>query len=588
MSELKQRRGADPTAAAATEDVPIGVSAAVDDPTAVALPEPVVDDKVSGEKAASAASEPTDSTDSVLVETVLVPANPLAASLAHSVRKTPLNPQLRGINIAPLNTPLQLRLETAAIVWHAITIPFFICLFLLLLLLGVVMWACVILPYLIWWYGFDLHTPTNGKAVYRVKNWIRNLILWQYFTNYYPIRVYKKCDLEPTFTEVSAADADAATDDEDEEDLILPKALTTLDKIFKVLGLKKRINELEKRREVTKVQTGPRYIFGYHPHGVISMGAFALFGTNVLRNEPWRPPAFLQWLFHDTRSGERLFPGIGNIFPLTLTTQFTIPFYRDYLLALGLTLALAKNIKSLINNGDNLVCIVVGGARELLLNLMVSQHTKVGKGYTGPEPGDDEPSKQREIKLVLNNRKGFVKLAIELGNVCLVPTFAFGEVDIYKITKPQKNLWGYLFQQWLKLNFQFTLPFFSARGVFIYDFGFLPYRNPINICTGEPIKIPPNALQDWRAQHPEEAEIERQQEEAEKQEELKPEAVKRTASFSLLFKVGQLKPKRSLVKAKIPAELLDHYHQLYVKELERVYEANKHRFGYGDVQLVIQ
>lgn len=501
------------------------------------------------------------------------------------------------IHVAPLNTPLHLRLETLAIIWHTILIPFFLCLFLLLLLLGVVVWACVVIPYLIWWYGVDLHTPTNGKAVYRVKNWTKNLKLWEYFVNYYPIRVHKSCDYEPTYTEISVSDSDLI-DLDDEQDLISEKQITSVDKLFKFLGLKKRINASDKRRGVMKkVTTGPRYIFGYHPHGVISMGAMGLFATNALRNEPWEPPKLLKRLFIDTLEHKRLLPGINNIFPLTLTTQFTIPFYRDYLLSLGLTLALAKNIKSLINNGDNSVCIVVGGARESLLNSMVSSHTMVGRGYKGPDPAEDEekedPDKKRQMKLVLKNRKGFVKLAIELGNVSLVPTFAFGEVDIYKITKPRKNSWGYKFQQWLKQNFQFTLPFFSARGVFIYDFGFLPYRNPINICMGRPIHIPANTLAEWRKEHPKEAEelVKEEKEEKERDREEKEAHkahVMRSTSFSSLFKLKEPKPKRSLIKEKLPHELLDHYHGLYVKELQRVYEENKDKYGYGDVELVIQ
>lgn len=493
------------------------------------------------------------------------------------------------IHIAPLDTPMQLRLETLAIIWHTISIPFFLCLFLLLLLLGVVMWGFVIIPYLIWWYGIDLHTPTNGKAVYRVKNLTKNLKLWKYFVNYYPIRVYKKVDFEPTFTEV--VDEEESTDPDDEEDLISEKAITTIDKVFGMLGLKKRINQLEKRRLVTKVRTGPRYIFGYHPHGVISMGAMGLFGTNALRNEPWEPPRLLRWLFIDTLKGKRLLPGIANVFPLTLTTQFTIPFYRDYLLSLGLTLALAKNIKSLINNGDNSVCIVVGGARESLLNSMVSAQTSVGRGYTGPDPRDESEGEdgKREMRLVLKNRKGFVKLAIELGNISLVPTFAFGEVDIYKITKPRKDSWGYNFQQWLKQNFQFTLPFFLARGVFIYDFGFLPYRNPINICMGRPIHIPANTLSDWKRDHPEEAEeLEVEQKRDELKVKQEHEHLGRSSSFSSLFKLQPQQPHNSLIKEKLPPALLDHYHTLYVEELKRVYEENKDKFGYSDVELVIQ
>ena len=49
-----------------------------------------------------------------------------------------------------------------------------------------------------------------------------------------------------------------------------------------------------------------------------------------------RHSKILKPFFHDSSKGERLFPGLGNIFLLTITTQFAIPFYRDYLMGLGL------------------------------------------------------------------------------------------------------------------------------------------------------------------------------------------------------------------------------------------------------------
>lgn len=504
------------------------------------------------------------------------------------------------VHLAPLNMPFQHRLETFGVVWHVVSIPVFCCLFLGVLSLGWILWLTIILPYFIWWYGFDLHTPTNGKVVYRTRDWMKNLLVWEWFVNYFPIKVYKLVDLEPTFTEVPNEED---SDEDDEEDLISESSRTIIDSIFKSLGLGKRL--IPKTKQIS---TGPRYIFGYHPHGVISMGVMGTFGTNAIRNEPFRAPKFLKPFFHDPSSGERVFPGLGNIFPLTLTTQFTLPFYRDYLLGLGLTSALAANIKSLINNGDNSVCIVVGGAQESLLNNIVTEKYQVGHGYREERGPVDHLKK--EIQLVLNKRKGFVKLAIEMGNVSLVPIFGFGEVDLYKLTIPEPGSWGYLFQQWMKKTFLFTLPFFSARGVFIYDFGFIPYRNPINMCFGKPIHISKTALAEFKKAHdvieeepkdvdekdspkktetdsPKKAEKDSPKKNSNSDSPPKTGAVAsmlRTDSFTNLFK---LKKKAAPPKTKIPAELLDYYHQLYIDELKRVFEENKERFGYGDVKLVI-
>lgn len=510
------------------------------------------------------------------------------------------------LNFAPLNTPLRNRLETVGIIWHTISISAYCCLFLYVLLLGWWSWVGIVLPYFIWWYGFDLHTPTNGKVVYRTRDWMRNLKVWEWFVDYFPIKVHMAQPLEPTFTQ-EIVEQELLPDDE--EDLISEDSRTIIDKVFKSLGLSKRLNRAEAspvlNGETVKphlkyktVSTGPRYVFGYHPHGVISMGVMGAFATNALRNEPFSPPVrFLKPLFHDTTNQKRLLPGIGYVFPLTLTTQFTLPFYRDYLLSLGLTSASARNIKSIINNGDNSVCVVVGGAQESLLNNMVGSSNHVGSGYRPEEP-DDEPlpassSKEaekekpapakREVKLVLNKRKGFVRIAIELGNVSLVPCFAFGEADIYHLSIPQPGSYGYAFQQWMKRTFLFTLPFFSARGIFIYDFGFLPFRNPINICIGRPIHVPANALAEYYEKHPEDAP--EKPEKPETPTEIVKKLLLSSDSFTNLFKLAKKQPPPR--KAKIPQGLLDHFHKMYVDELRHVYEENKHKFGYSEVELNI-
>lgn len=521
--------------------------------------------------------------------------NASSTSSAGSDKRKPIKRRKSYINVAPLNTSLERRLQTLAVAWHTVSIPFFCCLFLLVVYMGMVAWLVIIIPYFIWFYGFDLHTPTNGKVVYRVKDFMRNLILWKWFVDYFPIRVHKTCDLEPTFT-TEIVETESTSDDE--QDLVSEYSSTAIDEVFRFLRLRKRLNDSDlastivktsgkegklsgKTQIIRRVATGPRYIFGYHPHGVISMGVMGLFSTNVLRNEPFLPPIrFLKSFFHDPSKGERLFPGIGYVFPLTLTEQFVIPFFRDYLLAMGLTSASGKNIKSVINNGDNSVCLVVGGAQESLLNDVVGSNHRVGIGYTEPAEKDEDlntsqdkeldekpvPTKpQKQIRLVLQKRKGFVKLAIELGNVSLVPVFGFGEADIYRLSRPPPGSWGYSFQRWMKDNFHFTLPFFSARGVFIYDFGFLPYRTPINIVTGKPIYVPSGLL------------LDEYDDPAPRKE--------RLSSFTSLLSLKKKKPQAR--KRKVPQDILDHYHRLYVEELRRLYEENKDEFGYGDVELKI-
>lgn len=117
-----------------------------------------------------------------------------------------------------------------------------------------------------------------------------------------------------------------------------------------------------------------KYVFGYHPHGIIAHGAFSAFATETL--------GFSQ-----------LFPGITNTL-LTLDSNFRIPLYRDWALAMGLASVSRESCSNLLSkggiNGEGMgraITIVVGGARESL----------------DAKPGS--------FKLVLKRRKGFIKLA---------------------------------------------------------------------------------------------------------------------------------------------------------------------------------
>lgn len=110
------------------------------------------------------------------------------------------------------------------------------------------------------------------------------------------------------------------------------------------------------------------------------------------------------------------------------------------------------------------ITIVVGGARESLDALP----------YT--------------MKLVLQARKGFVKMAIRCG-ADLVPVLAFGENDLYDQYPAEEHPYIHRFQLLVKKFLGFTVPLFHARGVFNYDVGIMPYRRPVNIVVGRPVKV---------------------------------------------------------------------------------------------------
>ncbi|GMM46435.1 diacylglycerol O-acyltransferase [Pichia kluyveri] len=313
---------------------------------------------------------------------------------------------------------LQNFIQSSIVVFHNTSI-------LLFLITYIFLWKYKLLwPLLIYYtifHYFRDKSPVNGNVWYKRNESFRNLFIWNYLIDYFPIKFHKLSDLSPTFNN----------------------------------------NENEQNERI-----GPNYIFGYHPHGIIATGVSNGFTNNA--NNNWN----------------KLFPGI-KCFVTTLINQFQIPFYRDYLMALGVTTVVKKNLKILLNKGASIV-IVIGGAKEALL----------------AKPGNNS--------IILNKRKGFIKLALESLNesndnfkfgISIVPVYAFGENNIYNVyytgDDDEKNNIGdnkfkkvvYKFQMFLKDKFGWTLPIIVSRGIFNYDFGILPYKTPINVVFGNPIHI---------------------------------------------------------------------------------------------------
>ncbi|KAL6706897.1 diacylglycerol O-acyltransferase 1 [Coniothyrium glycines] len=292
------------------------------------------------------------------------------------------------IRFAPMNIPLQRRLQTLAVLMHTLSIVgnmaifFFLCSIPLL-------WP-ILLPYTV--YVLFSNAGTSGELSLRSERF-RRLRVWSLFASYFPARLHRSQELEPT----------------------------------------------------------RKYIFGYHPHGIISHGAFAAFATEAL--------GFSQ-----------LFPGITNSL-LTLDSNFRYPLYREYALRLGMASVSRESCENILSkggpNGEGMgraITIVVGGARESL---------------------DSRPG---TIRLVLRRRKGFVKMAIRTG-ADLVPVLAFGENDIYEQLDTDSHPYIHKFQMLVKKVMGFTVPIFHARGIFNYDVGMMPYRRPINIVVGRPVRV---------------------------------------------------------------------------------------------------
>ncbi|KAF2717179.1 DAGAT-domain-containing protein [Polychaeton citri CBS 116435] len=293
-----------------------------------------------------------------------------------------------AIRWAPLNVPLQRRLQTLIVLLHTLSIAGAFAVFFVLCTIPV-LWA-VLVPYLLYVLLSNAHI--SGELSHRSPR-LKSLKVWSLFASYFPARLHRSAELEPT----------------------------------------------------------RKYIFGYHPHGIISHGAFAAFATEAL--------GFSQ-----------LFPGITNTL-LTLDSNFRVPIYRDYALRMGLASVSRESCENLLSkggpNGEGMgraITIVIGGARESL----------------DAKPGT--------LRLVLRKRKGFVKLAIRNG-ADLVPVLSFGENDLYEQLDTEQHPWVHGFQMGVKKIMGFTVPLFHARGVFNYDVGLMPYRRPINVVVGKPIRV---------------------------------------------------------------------------------------------------
>ncbi|KAM9221962.1 2-acylglycerol O-acyltransferase 2 [Dugong dugon] len=188
------------------------------------------------------------------------------------------------------------------------------------------------------------------------------------------------------------------------------------------------------------------YLAGFHPHGVLAAGAFTSLCT-------------------ESTGFPTLFPGIRPHL-MMLSLWFRAPFFRDYIMAGGLVASDKESADHLLSRkeGGNLLAIITGGAKEAL---------------------DAQPGAYR---LLLQNRKGFVKLALMHG-AALVPIFSFGENELFDQISNPPGSWLRWVQNHLQSVMGISLPLFHGRGVFQYSFGFLPYRRPVTTVVGKPIEV---------------------------------------------------------------------------------------------------
>ena len=92
-----------------------------------------------------------------------------------------------------------------AVVWHVFTIPSLLGLFLFLCSFPP-LWPLIIV-YLIYFVFFDSKSHENGASIKKVSPFLRNALLWKYFSDYFPITLYKTHELAPTFVSANEAAA---------------------------------------------------------------------------------------------------------------------------------------------------------------------------------------------------------------------------------------------------------------------------------------------------------------------------------------------------------------------------------------------
>ncbi|KAJ3095977.1 diacylglycerol O-acyltransferase 1 [Phlyctochytrium planicorne] len=212
-----------------------------------------------------------------------------------------------------------------------------LCLIIFLIFLITPIFTPFALAYLVF-VAIDPSPETGGRKIH----FLRHLSYWKWFRDFFPISLEKTVDLDPS----------------------------------------------------------KNYLFGYHPHGIISLGAFTNFGT-------------------EASDFSKKFPGI-DLRVLTLSSNFNLPLWRELLLSLGFCSVSRRSIDNILSKGPGNSCmIVVGGAAEAL--------------NAFPYTND----------LVIKKRLGFIKVALRQG-ATLVPVFSFGEnvgspIDCPKIPNPSES-----------------------------------------------------------------------------------------------------------------------------------------------------
>jgi 2-acylglycerol O-acyltransferase 2 len=313
--------------------------------------------------------------------------------------------QLSKVKWAPIRgIPLKRRLQTFAIVIWIALLPICLMLFLYLFTMPI-LWPLLIM-YTIWLF-FDKASENGGRRI----PIMRRLKIWKYFAGYFPVSLIKV--RKGTIAIFLGLDG---------RSLYLDAMLHTPEKGGRMGAANFKCTNASLYLQEGDLDPKGNYILSYHPHGIISMAAFANFAT-------------------EATGFSQQYPGIVPSL-LTLASNFRLPLYRDFMMSLGMCSVSKHSCEKILRSGPGRsIVIVTGGASESL----------------SARPGTND--------LTLKKRFGFIKLAIR-NNASLVPVFAFGENDIYEQYDNKKGSYIWRYQKWFQSITGFTVPLAHARGIF--------------------------------------------------------------------------------------------------------------------------
>ncbi|KAJ0004407.1 hypothetical protein NQD34_010621 [Periophthalmus magnuspinnatus] len=197
-----------------------------------------------------------------------------------------------------------------------------------------------------------------------------------------------------------------------------------------------------KLKKTAELSPSKNYILGCHPHGIMSAGAFSCFST-------------------ESCGFTELYPGMRSRLAI-LAGLFRIPLLREYIMCAGLYPVSKASLTHLLSKSGkgNAVVIIIGGAAESLAS----------------SPGANT--------VVIKQRKGFVKVALEFG-ADLVPVYSFGENELFQQVIFTEGSIGRKLQDLFKKVMGFAPCLFVGE-----KFAFLPYRRPVTTVVGSPISVP--------------------------------------------------------------------------------------------------